>query len=184
MPDSSLDLLTSLISSAKRAGADAADAVAIESAALSHAQRLGKVEKLERAESRDLGLRVLIGRRQAIVSTSDRDPKALRALVERAIAMARAVPEDPFCGLAPEDLVARAFPELDLDDPVEPTPEELIARARAAGADGARGQWARHAGARRHHADHRYDRRSHRAYTDSPGHAGSRRLGGDDYDQP
>ncbi|HUC62149.1 MAG TPA: TldD/PmbA family protein [Alphaproteobacteria bacterium] len=154
MPDSSLDLLTSLISSAKRAGADAADAVAIESAALSHAQRLGKVEKLERAESRDLGLRVLIGRRQAIVSTSDRDPKALRALVERAIAMARAVPEDPYCGLAPEDQVAHALPALDLDDPVEPAPETLIERARAAEAaargvqgvtnsEGAEAGWAR-----------------------------------------
>jgi PmbA protein len=153
-PDASLDLLANVIASAKRAGADAADAVAIESAALSHSQRLGKVEKLERAESRDLGLRVLIGRRQALVSTSDRDPKSLAQLVERAIAMARAVPEDPFCGIAPEDLVAHDFPALDLDDPVEPTPEELIARARAAeeaaravkgitNSEGAEAGWAR-----------------------------------------
>ncbi|HUI19098.1 MAG TPA: TldD/PmbA family protein [Alphaproteobacteria bacterium] len=126
-----LDLLATLLARAKRAGADAADALFVESAALSHAQRLGNVEKLERAESRDLGLRVLIGRRQAIVSSSDQDEKALAALVERAIAMARVVPEDPFCGLAPEDRILREVPALDICDEAEPAPETLIERARA-----------------------------------------------------
>ena len=126
-----LDLLTSLLARAKRAGADAADALYAESASLSHAQRLGNVEKLERAESRDLGLRVLIGRRQAIVSSTDQDEKALAELVERAIAMARVVPEDPFCGLAPEERIVRDIPTLDICDAVEPAPETLIERARA-----------------------------------------------------
>ena len=126
-----LELLASLLGKAKRAGADAADALFVESASLSHAQRLGNVEKLERAESRDLGLRVLIGRRQAIVSSSDQDEKALAALVERAIAMARAVPEDPFCGLAPEERILREVPALDISDEAEPAPATLIERARA-----------------------------------------------------
>lgn len=128
--DDALDLLSTLLTQAKRAGADAADALFAESASLSHAQRLGKVEKLERAESQDLGLRVFIGRRQAVVSTTDRDKKALDALVERAIAMARVVPEDPYCGLAPEERIARSIPPLDIHDPVEPAPETLIERAR------------------------------------------------------
>lgn len=128
--DDTLDLLAILLVKAKHAGADAADAFFVESAALSHAQRLGKVEKLERAESQDLGLRVFIGRRQAVVSTTDRDTKALDALVERAIAMARVVPQDPYCGLAPEERIARSIPALDIHDPVEPTPETLIERAR------------------------------------------------------
>ena len=68
-----------------------ADAVLVDSAALSVAQRLGKPEKLERAESRDLGLRVFIGKRQAIVSTTDTSPAMLAELLERAIAMARSV---------------------------------------------------------------------------------------------
>src|ERR1700694_243667 len=93
------NLLDDLIARARRAGADEADALLVESASLSLARRLGKPEKLERAESQDLGLRVLIGKRQAIVSSSDRSPKMLTELVERTLAMARAVPEDPFCGL-------------------------------------------------------------------------------------
>src|SRR5881275_3629278 len=95
-----IDLLQDLVARAKKAGADAADAVLFEGISLSHARRLGKVEKLERSEGQDLGLRVLVGRQQAIVSSSDRSPKMLAELVERTLAMARAVPEDPFCGLA------------------------------------------------------------------------------------
>ncbi|HUK60852.1 MAG TPA: metallopeptidase TldD-related protein [Stellaceae bacterium] len=128
----SLSFLGDLIARARRAGADAADAVLFEGASLAHAQRLGRIEKLERSESYDLGLRVFIGRRQASVSSNERDPARVGELVERAIAMARAVPEDPYCGLAPEELLARSWPDLDLADPVEPEPELLIARAAAA----------------------------------------------------
>src|SRR5581483_11762697 len=90
-----IDLLHDLIGRALRAGADAADAVMVEGTALSHARRLGKTEKLERSEGRDLGLRVLVHKQQAIVSSSDRWPKMLTELVERTVAMAKAVPEDP-----------------------------------------------------------------------------------------
>src|SRR6516162_10123187 len=93
-----IDLLQDLIGRARRAGADAADAVFVEGVSLSHGRRLGKTEKLERSEGHDLGLRVFVGRQQAVVSSSDRSPKALEELVDRAVAMARAVPEDPFCG--------------------------------------------------------------------------------------
>ena len=133
MPQSDpLSLLGDLIARATKAGADAADAVLFEGASLSHAQRLGKVEKLERSEGYDLGLRVLIGKRQAIVSSNDRSPAALGELIERAIAMAKTVPEDPYCGLAAPEELARDWPSLELDDPSEPPPETLIARASAA----------------------------------------------------
>jgi PmbA protein len=125
-------LLGDLIAKARRAGADQADAVLFEGVSLSHAQRLGRTEKLERSESYDLGLRVLIGKRQAIVSSNDRAPERLGELIERAIAMAKAVPEDPYCGLAEPDEIARHWPELDMVDPTEPSPERLIARAAAA----------------------------------------------------
>jgi PmbA protein len=127
-----LDFLSELIQRARRAGADAADAVLFEGVSLSHAQRLGKIEKLERSEGYDLGLRVLIGKRQAIVSSNDRSAKAVDGLIERAIAMARVVPEDPFCGLADADEIARDWPKLDMLDPEEPPAETLIERARAA----------------------------------------------------
>ena len=127
-----IDLLQDVVGRALKAGADAADAVLFEGTSLSHARRLGKVEKLERSESQDLGLRVLVGKRQAIVSSSDRSPKMLKELVERTLAMAHAVPEDPFCGLADPEELARDWPALDMLDPVEPSAETLIERARAA----------------------------------------------------
>ena len=127
-----IDLLQDVIGKALKAGADAADAVLVEGTSLSHARRLGKTEKLERSEGQDLGLRVLVGKQQAIVSSSDRSPKMLAELVERTVAMARAVPEDPFCGLADPAEIARDWPALDMLDPVEPSAEQLIERARAA----------------------------------------------------
>ncbi|MEI6558689.1 MAG: TldD/PmbA family protein [Rhodospirillaceae bacterium] len=121
-----LDLLHDLIGKALTAGADAADALLYDAASLSLTRRLGKIERLERSESCDLGLRVLIGKRQAIVSSSDRSPPALAALVERAVAMARAVPEDPWCGLADPDQLVTGIVELDICDPGEPGAETLI----------------------------------------------------------
>src|ERR1051325_10850538 len=130
--ENAVDLLHDLVGRALKAGADAADAVLFEGVSLSHARRSGKTEKLERSESQDLGLRVLIGRQQAIVSTSDRSPKMLAELVERTLAMARAVPENPFCGLADPPDIAHAWPSLDMLDPEEPSADALIERARAA----------------------------------------------------
>ncbi|MDJ0948063.1 MAG: TldD/PmbA family protein [Alphaproteobacteria bacterium] len=131
--DDTHNLLADLLAKAKSAGADAADAVCFESVSVSHAQRLGEIEKLERSESRDLGLRVFLGKRQAIASSTDLSPPALDALVDRALAMARSVPEDPHCGIAPEARLARDYPaDLDIADPVEPAPQLLIERAKVA----------------------------------------------------
>src|SRR5712675_1960387 len=127
-----IDLLQDVIGKALKAGADAADAVFFEGISLSHARRLGKTEKLERSEGQDLGLRVFIGRQQAVVSSSDRSPQALDELVERAVAMARTVPEDPHCGIADASEIARDWPNLEMFDPEEPGAEVLIERARAA----------------------------------------------------
>ncbi len=125
-----LDRLDDLIARAKRAGADEADAVTFENAALSQAVRLGAPETLERSESRDLGLRVFLGRRQAVVSSADFSAEALTELVDRAMAMVRVVPEDRFSGLADPGAIATRIPDLDLYDPVEPSPDLLTARAQ------------------------------------------------------
>src|SRR5438034_6601610 len=114
------NLLADLLKWAKSAGADSADALYVNGESISVAQRLGKREKLESSEGRDLGLRVFVGQRQAFVSSTDFAPKALRTLAERAVDMARAVPEDPVCGIAPEALLARSWPDLDLDDKRRP----------------------------------------------------------------
>jgi PmbA protein len=131
MSDRRLDLLTDLVSRARRAGADAADAVLFEAASLQVTHRLGKPEDLERSESRDLGLRAFVGRRSAVVSSNDFDPKGFDALVERAVAMARAAPEDPYAGLADPAEIAEDWPELELDDGEEPEAEALYAQAAA-----------------------------------------------------
>ncbi|HET9019085.1 MAG TPA: DNA gyrase modulator, partial [Acetobacteraceae bacterium] len=126
-----LDLLTDLIARARAAGADAADAVLVSGTSLSVQRRLGRTEHLERSEGRDLGLRVLVGKRAAIVSSTAVDPAGFAALAERAVAMARVVPEDPYAGLAEEARAVDAGP-LDLCDPAEPDAGSLIARAGAA----------------------------------------------------
>jgi PmbA protein len=128
-------LLDALLVAASRAGADAADAVLIDERSLSVRQRLGKLEEVNRAESAELGLRVLVsqkgGQSAAIVSTSDREQKSFAILAERAVAMARAVPPDPFVGLAEAESPG-PFPSLDLDDFSDPAPSVLAARAATA----------------------------------------------------
>lgn len=125
-------ILESLLATAKAAGAEAADALIGRSISLSVGERLGKKEKLERAEAQDLGLRVFVGKRQAIVSTSDFSASALKELAERAVAMARVVPEDPFCGLADPAELAKTWPQLDLCDATEPSEAQLTELVRAA----------------------------------------------------
>src|SRR5215469_12340964 len=127
-----VDLLQDLIARARRAGADAADAVLFEGVSLSHARRLGRPRNLERSEGQDLARRGFIGHQQAVGSSTARSPDALTELVERAVAMARTVPEDPFCGIADPAEIAREWPVLDMLDPEEPSAEILIERARAA----------------------------------------------------
>ncbi len=126
-----LDRLTDLVALAQRKGADAADAVFVRSVGMAQSVRLGQPERREREENQDIGLRLMIGKRQASASSADLTPKALEALVERVIAMAKAVPEDPYIGLAEPEQLAKDFPDLDLEDPVEPSPDELSERALA-----------------------------------------------------
>ncbi len=129
------DLTDTLLTAARRAGAEAADAMAVQGTSVSIDVRGGVLEQADRAEGTDLGLRVLIGRRQACVSASDTRDETLGALAERAVAMAREAPEDPHAGLAdPEQLARdRDAAALELQDPAaEPSPEILQEDARAA----------------------------------------------------
>jgi PmbA protein len=132
----STDLLNDIVKAALKAGADAAEAVSADRRSLSVGVRNGKLEDVEREESRDLGLRVFVGQRQASVSASDLSPTTQARLVERAVAMARLAPEDPHAGFAPEDRLARGpFIDLDLFDPSERTAqtlEQVSAEAEAA----------------------------------------------------
>ncbi|HEX4552677.1 MAG TPA: DNA gyrase modulator, partial [Xanthobacteraceae bacterium] len=120
-----------LVAAARRAGADAADAVAERGMSLSVEVRDGTVEASERSEGDNMGLRAFVGRRQAVVSTNDLTGN-LDELAERAVAMARVAPEDKFAGLAEPERLARQIPDLDLLDPELPSVTQLEAMARAA----------------------------------------------------
>jgi PmbA protein len=130
------DLAQRLVIAARKAGADQADALAVRSVSLSVEVRDGAVEESERSEGDDLGLRVIVGRKQAVVSTNDLKGDGFDALAERAVAMARAAPEDRFAGLADAGQLARQLPALDLIDPDMPDVDALEARAREAEAAG------------------------------------------------
>jgi Predicted Zn-dependent proteases and their inactivated homologs len=118
-----LDRVSALVEAAKTAGADAADAVAVRSRSTGVSVRLGKVESTESSESDDVSLRVFVGQRVASVSaTASSDPKTL---AERAVAMARVSPEDPYQGLADQSLLAREIPDLDLYDDTTVSAERL-----------------------------------------------------------
>src|SRR5436189_705420 len=118
-----------LVEAAKRAGADAADAVAVRGISQGVEVRDGRVEESERSEGDDVGLRVLVGKRQAVVSTNDVSGDGVARLAERAVAMARVAPDDKYVGLADPSLLAREFPDLDLLDPKIPSTAELERRA-------------------------------------------------------
>jgi len=127
-----IELLEDVVAAALKAGADAAEAVGAERTSLSVSVREGRLEDVENEESRDLGLRVFVGRSQAVVSGSDLSAEARARLVERAVAMARLAPEDIYAGLAPQDRLFRGpTPDLGQYDPTERTAADLEAAAHA-----------------------------------------------------
>ena len=129
-----------LVAAARRAGADQVDALAVRSVSLAVEVRDGAVEESERSEGDDLGLRVIVGHKQAVVSTNDLKGDGFDALAERAVAMARAAPDDRFAGLADVSQLARDVAQevaaLDLLDPEMPDVNLLEERAREAEAAG------------------------------------------------
>ncbi|WP_171126370.1 MULTISPECIES: TldD/PmbA family protein [unclassified Ruegeria] len=129
------DISQVLLETAIKAGAEAADTIVLDGSSVSVEVRGGALEHAERSEGTDLGLRVFLGKRQAIVSSSDSRPETLKAMAERAVAMAREAPEDPYTGLAQSDQLATDWDieALELFDPTaEPSAEDLMQDALAA----------------------------------------------------
>ncbi len=131
MSTESAELLADLVGRARKAGAESSDAVLVRGTSLSVTRRHGQTEELERSENQDLSLRVFLGHQAATVSATDLNPANFDRLVERAIAMARVVPADPYAGLA-ETMAPPEAIDLELDDGSEPSAETLIARAQEA----------------------------------------------------
>lgn len=129
-PEALRPALSTLLSKAKHYGADQADAIGTHGQSLSLVARGGKFEDMDQSEGRDIGLRVMIGQRQACVSSSDLSESSLDKLAERAVAMAKLAPEDPYCGLADPTELAQDFKSLDLTDRTEISPNALLERAK------------------------------------------------------
>lgn len=126
-------LTESLLGAAKRAGATDADAIALRAAVTGVDVRNGQLEQAERADGVEIGLRVLIGQRQACVSASETRPETITEMAERAVAMARETPSDDSIGLADPQILAdgTGADALELEEPGtdEPSPAALQERA-------------------------------------------------------
>ena len=121
--------LETLLARAKHYGATSADAVATHGRSSAIVVRGGELEDVDNSEGRDIGLRVLVGNRQACVSSSDISNGSIDQLAERAVAMAKLAPEDPYCGLADESQLDTHNTDLQLCDDTQMTPSQLKARA-------------------------------------------------------
>lgn len=134
MPDNTKahNILESLLQKTAHLGASAADAVMVASSDMQAGCRGGKPEAVERAENSGVGLRAWVGKSLASASSTDISLAGLSELAERVVAMARAAPPDPDSTLAPDRLLARTYPELDLADDDEPSADWLMEQARAA----------------------------------------------------
>ena len=126
------DRCAQLLDAAKLHGATSADAVVRASSSEAVSIRLGKLEDVERSEGEEIGLRVFVGQQSASISSSDFSAAAFSELAQRAVAMARAAPEDAYAAIAGADLMASSeWPDLELEDVCEPDPQTLRARAEA-----------------------------------------------------
>ena len=116
-----------ILEHAKLAGAEEADVLGIDATSTSVEVRKQTLEQIERSESTEFGLRVFIGKRQAVVSGSDLSDPSIKFIAERAVDMAKAAPVDPYCGLADKSQLARFWDidEFELSDQLdEPLPDE------------------------------------------------------------
>jgi PmbA protein len=135
-PNQARKIAESLVERGAGAGASAADVLYVGSRSSGVQVRMGELEGVSRSEGEEIGLRLFVGNQSATAASSDLSEEALASLVERCLAMAREAPEDPYAGLAPTELLHRGeLPALDAEDPIEPDPAEL--RARALEAEGA-----------------------------------------------
>ena len=134
-----IDLTEQMLAAARQAGAEAADAIAVSGSAIGIDVRKGRLEHAERSEATDIGLRVLLDRRQAIVSGSDLRAETLSTMAERAVAMAKAAPEDAYCGLAEPEQLAKDTDHtvLELNDPTAEPEATLLQQDALAAEDAA-----------------------------------------------
>ena len=114
-----------LIKKSKKAGADSVDVLYVENTNIDVGSRLKKIEKLERSESNDMGLRFMKDKRQVMVSSNDLNKKSLEELVFKASKMVKAVPKDPYCSIATKKDIIKNIPDIKIFENKEPSIKSL-----------------------------------------------------------
>ncbi len=127
-----LNISNCILDYANKAGADSADTYIIEASSLNASVRLGKLQTIERSHSIDIGLRVFLGKKHSTVTITDTNTSQIKAITEKAVQMAKIVPEDEFCGLPDENLTEKNTINMNLYDEKMLSSEKLIEEAKNA----------------------------------------------------
>ncbi len=132
--DELLQVADEVVTAAKKAGADVAEATVRGGNHLSTKVRLREPELVEEAGSRSLGLRVMLGQQVAVTYTSDFSAAGRARLVEDVIELAKLSQPDPFAGPPDPSLLSTSDQHADLDVYDEAmdalAAEEALARAK------------------------------------------------------
>ena len=126
MSDTIENSLNLLLDTAKKLGAESASVMGGENTSINVAARLGKLENIERNESKSIGLQIIDNKRKVNLSSTNFNKDALIELVESAMSMIKSIPEDEFCGLADKEMLYRGNLDLDLVDNYIPENDLLL----------------------------------------------------------
>ena len=123
------NLLEKILKKLKSKGCDESDVIFAEDSTISSSSRLGKIEKTEVSEIKEIGIRAIINKKQSIVSSSNIEEKNIDKLIEKVVEMAKVVPEDEYCGLANEKEIKKFSKsnntDLNLFDSYKPNVREI-----------------------------------------------------------
>ena len=126
MSDTIENSLNLLLDTAKKLGAESASVMGGENTSINVAARLGKLENIERNESKSIGLQIIDNKRKVNLSSTNFNKDALIELVESAMSMIKSIPEDEFCGLADKEMLYKGNLDLDLVDNYIPENDLLL----------------------------------------------------------
>jgi PmbA protein len=129
MSDTIKNSLNLLLDTAKKLGAESAAVMGGESTSINVTARLGKLESVERNESKSIGLQIIDNKRKVNLSSTNFNKDALIELVESAMSMIKSIPEDEFCGLADKEMLYKGDLDLDLVDSYIPENNHLLSNS-------------------------------------------------------
>lgn len=116
---------------AREGGATAAEAEVSQAVGQSVTVRKNDVETIAYNRDKGISVTVYVGQQRGSASSADFSAEALRATVDKAIAIARYTAVDPSSGLADPDRLATTFPDLDLYHPWRLSVDDAVALGKA-----------------------------------------------------